>query len=165
MEIKILLSQHSCQKIRDILGTHAKSKSQQKYSFSLDRSLCQPVIHKRGQLRRSWIHWFRRAGFMKGFNHNIPIYLLRYFIIRFFQSWTFVNITFQMIPKRYQFHFFIKIMENNICILILKAIQTDHLSESLCSFSCKFKVFDRIKSNCLLKIQILHTIFHSLSPS
>ena len=56
-------------------------------------------------------------------------------------------------------------MKNNISIFVFKPIQTDDLPESLCCFSCEFKIFDRIKSNCLFKILILHTVFHSLSPS
>ena len=107
MEIKILLSQYPCQKIRNILRTHTKSKTKQKYSLSLDRCLCQPVIDKRCQFRWCRIHWFRCTSLMKRLNHDVSVNILRYFIIGFFESCTFINISFQVISKRYQFHFFI----------------------------------------------------------
>ena len=51
-------------------------------------------------------------------------------------------------------------MKNNICILILKGIQTDNLAELLCRLSGKFKILHRIEGNCLFKIKILHSLSH-----
>ena len=56
-------------------------------------------------------------------------------------------------------------MKNYIRIFIFKFIKADYLSELLRSFPCKFKIFYGIKSNGLLKVKILHSIFHDTSPT
>ena len=160
MKIKILFPKHPGQKIRYILRTHAEPEPKKKNSLTFHRSLGQPVVHQRTQLGRSRGHGFRCVSLFKRFHHNIPVNLLGYLGKRFFQFCTLINISFQIIAKRNHFHFFIKIMKNNICILILKGIQTDNLAELLCRLSGKFKILHRIEGNCLFKIKILHSISH-----
>ena len=165
MEIKILLPEHSGKKIRNIICAHSQSESQKKHRFSFYRCLSKPVIYQGSQLCGCRLHGLWRTGFMKRFYYDISVNILSYICKRFFQPGSLINIPFQMVSKRHQFHFFIQIMKDHICIFILKAFQTYHLTKTLNCFSCKLKILHTVKSNRLLKIQILHSIFYFSSPS
>ena len=164
MEIEILLFQDSGKEIRNIFCSHLQSETQQKDCLSFYRCLVQPVIYKSRQLRRCRIHGLRRIGFFERIQNDIFIYFLWNLRERFLQFRSFVYVTFQMITKRNQRHFFIQIVKDHVSIFILEAVQTYYLPESLCRLSGKFIVLYLIKCHCLFKIQILHTIFHAASP-
>ena len=107
MEIKILLLQHPCQKVWNILRAHAKPEAQQKYSFALYWGLGKPIVHQRRKLSWSRIHRLGCVGFPERINCNISVYLLGHFSKRFLNPGSFIDISLQMISERNQLHLFI----------------------------------------------------------